>query len=474
MKPFKRLDQTDIDAFELVMPGRVFVGDAIVDDYDHDEMMEYGRYMPEAVLLAETTEEVSAALLYCNENNIPVTPRGAGTGLCGGCVATEGGVVLSTERMKRVLEVDATNMAATLEPGVLLMEFPKALEGTGLFYPPDPGEKSATMGGNAMTNAGGMRAVRYGVTRDYVIGMEVVLPNGEILELGGKVVKNSSGYSLLDLMIGSEGTLGLLTKLTVKLIPEPFENLSVLAPFDDLDMCIKAVPQVLACGEPTAVEFMEKEVIEAAEDYLGKQFPDKSADAYLLVRLDGPSAQALETPLERLTDLLLSLGAKDVLLADTDERKTSIWDARGAFLEAIKSSTPSMDECDVVVPIDKIADFVRRSVEISRELSLRIRSFGHAGDGNLHLYACKDNLRETEWKQKCEAIMDALYEEARALGGQVSGEHGIGHAKVPYLRETVGDVQMELMRGIKAVFDPNGILNPGKVVGYAEMTNETA
>ncbi len=468
MKPFKRIDAQDIEAFELIMPGRVFTGDAIVEDYDHDEMTEYGHFLPEAVLLAESAEEISAVLLYCSERNIPVTPRGAGTGLCGGCVATEGGVVLSTERMNRVLEVDVKNMAATVEPGVLLMEFPKALEGTGLFYPPDPGEKSATMGGNAMTNAGGMRAVRYGVTRDYVLGMEVVLANGEIIELGGKVVKNSSGYSLIDLMVGSEGTLGFLTKLTVKLIPEPKANLSVLVPFDDLDKCIEAVPRVLACGEPTAVEFMEKEVIQAAEEYLGKQFPDKSADAYLLVRLDGPSRAALDPALSELTDLLLSLGAKDVLLADTDERKTSIWDARGAFLEAIKGSTPSMDECDVVVPRDKIAAFVKKSVEIGKELKLRIRSFGHAGDGNLHLYALKDELETAEWREKCERVMNALYDEARALGGQVSGEHGIGHAKVPFLKETVGGIQMELMRGIKAVFDPSGILNPGKVVGYAE------
>ncbi len=465
MKPFSRVTAEDIAQFELIMPGRVFFGDAIVEDYDHDEMTEYGHFMPEAVLLCEDAAEVSAVLLYCNERNIAVTPRGAGTGLCGGCVATEGGVVLSTERMKEVIEVDVKNMTATVEPGVLLMEFPKALEGTGLFYPPDPGEKSATMGGNAMTNAGGMRAVRYGVTRDYVLGMEVVLANGEIIELGGKIVKNASGYSLIDLMVGSEGTLGFLTRLTVKLIPEPKENLSVLAPFDDLDRCIEAVPHVLCCGEPTAVEFMEKEVITAAEQYLGKQFPDKRADAYLLVRLDGPSRAALEPALSELTDLLLSLGAKDVLLADTDERKTSIWDARGAFLEAINGSTPSMDECDVVVPRDKIAEFVKKSVEIGKDLSLRIRSFGHAGDGNLHIYACKDAMSGDEWAKKRASVMDALYDEARALGGQVSGEHGIGHAKVAFLAEMAGETQMALMHGIKAVFDPNGILNPGKVVG---------
>ena len=462
---FNHVTEADLKYFRELLPGRVFSGEEISTDYDHDEMTIYGHYMPEAVLQALTTEDVSAVLKYCNEHNIAVTPRGAGTGLCGGCVAIHGGVVLSTEKMKKVLEVDTKNMTATVEPGVLLMEFPKSLEGTGLFYPPDPGEKTATMGGNAMTNAGGMRAVRYGVTRDYVLGMEVVLASGEVINLGGKNVKTSSGYSLIDLMVGSEGTLGFLTKLTVKLIPEPKVNLSLLMPFDDLDACIGAVPAVLGCGcEPTAVEFMEREVIACAETYLGKQFPDTSADAYLLVRLDDPSAEALKPAMDQLTDLALSIGAKDVLLADTDERKESIWNARGAFLEAIKGSTPEMDECDVVVPREDIPAFVRKSVEIGRKIGVRICSFGHAGDGNLHIYACKDDLADEVWEKVVEQVMDELYIAAKEMGGEVSGEHGIGHAKKGFLAESMGETQMNLMRGIKAAFDPKGILNPGKVV----------
>lgn len=465
MKQFKKVDAKDLQYFEALMPGRVMHGDGISTDYDHDEMTEYGHFKADAVLQALTAQEISAVMKYCNEQRIAVTPRGAGTGLCGGCVAIHGGIILSTEKMKKVLEVDEKNMTATVEPGVLLMEFPKSLEGTGLFYPPDPGEKTATMGGNVMTNAGGMRAVRYGVTRDYVLGMEVVLPDGTIMELGGKNVKTSSGYSLLDLMIGSEGTLGLLTKLTVKLIPEPKCNLSLLIPFADLENCISAVPKVLACGcEPTAVEFMEREVIACAEKYLGKQFPDTSADAYLLVRLDGASVDALQPSIDALTDLCLDLGAKDVLLADTDERKESIWNARGAFLEAIKGSTPSMDECDVVVPRDKIAAFVKTSGEIGKKHGVRICSFGHAGDGNLHIYACQDELQGEDWKKAVSGVMDDLYFAARELGGEVSGEHGIGHAKREFLHQSMGETQVRLMRGIKAAFDPNGILNPGKVI----------
>ncbi len=462
---FNKVTQSDISAFiDIAGKDRVFTGESISEDYARDEMTEYGLFMPEAVIQAETTEEISRILRYCNEHLIPVTPRGAGTGLCGGCVAKHGGIVLSTERMKKLIELDPVNMTATVQPGLLLMEFSKMLEGSGLFYPPDPGEKSATLGGNVMTNAGGMRAVRFGVTRDYVLGMKFVLASGEVLTLGGKTVKTSSGYNLIHLICGSEGTLGFLSEITLKLIAEPKANVSLLAPFDSLEKCVEAVSPVLSGTQPTAVEFMEREVIEDSEKYLGKQFPDKSANAYLLVRLDGADLNALSPAVDALTDILLEAGANDVLLADTDERKTSIWDARGAFLEAIKGGTKSMDECDVVVPRNSIAAFVLESQRLSKLYGLRVRSFGHAGDGNLHIYACQDDVPDDLWKKNVAALMQGLYDRARELGGQISGEHGVGHAKREFLFESAGETPIAIMRGIKYAFDPNGILNPGKIV----------
>lgn len=462
---YKKIAGEDILIFESVCSKeRVFTGKNINDDFTHDEMPEYGKYMPEAVIEAISTEEVSAIMKYAYANNIPVTPRGSGTGLCGGAVAIYGGVVLSLAKMNRILDFDEENLTITVEPGVLLMDLIKSVTEHGLMYPPDPGEKSATIGGNAMTNAGGMRAVKYGVTRDYIRGMEVVLPNGGIVEFGGKIAKNSSGYSLKDLMIGSEGTLGIATRLALKLIPAPKKVLSLLIPFSRLDECIETVPKIIKSRTvPTAVEFMQKEVIEAAEQYLGKQFPDKSADVYLLLTFDGNSTEEIERTYEDIARLCLDAGALDVFISDTEERQESIWSARGAFLEAIKSSTPEMDECDVVIPISKIAEFVKHVHTLENEYGIRIRSFGHAGDGNLHVYVCRDNLSEVEWKSGLQSIMNAMYGKAYELKGQVSGEHGIGYAKISYLSNSVGCVYMGLMKAIKNSFDPKNILNPGKV-----------
>lgn len=461
------MDVKDFTFIESIVGAERFIkGDCVNEDYSHDEMTEYGRFMPEAVALALTAEEVSQILSYTYGNNIPVTPRGSGTGLCGGAVAIHGGLVLSLAKMDRVLEIDPDNMTATVEPGVLLMEFNKRLLESGLMYPPDPGEKSATLGGNVMTNAGGMRAVKYGVTRDYVRGLEVVLPDGRITEFGGKVAKNSSGYSLKDIMVGSEGTLGIVTKLILRLIPAPKKTVSLLSPFESIDMCIDAVPAVIREGfSPTALEFMQQGVIELAETYLGKKFPDKSSAAYLLLSFDGESAAELSKVCDAAAKLLVEKGAKDVFYSDTEERQESIWSARGAFLEAIKSATPSMDECDVVVARNKIPEFLRYINELEKENDVRIFSFGHAGDGNIHIYICRDGLSDGVWEPLVSGLMRRMYARSRELSGQVSGEHGIGHAKIKYLEASLDQAAVSLMEGIKRVFDPKGLLNPGKVVG---------
>ncbi|MGE5561619.1 MAG: FAD-binding oxidoreductase [Chloroflexota bacterium] len=461
---FEPVREADLTFFrDLLGPARVHTGSAIADEFAHDELGE-ARHLPDVVLEPGSTEEVAAILRYANDHRLPVTPRGSGTGLCGGATPVCGGILLSLARLDKIIEIDEQNLTATVEAGVILLNFQETVERLGLMYPPDPGEKSATIGGNVMTNAGGMRAVKYGVTRDYVRGLQAVLPSGQVIEVGGKVAKNSSGYSLLHLLVGSEGTLATVTRVTVRLVPLPKKTVSLLVPFQSLPLAIRAVPQLaLKKINAQAIEFMEREVIEAAEDYLGKQFPDRSAPAYLLIRFDGNSMAELEGTIDAAAQVCLESGADDVLIADTIDRQAAIWEARGAFLEALKAGS-LMDEVDVVVPRDRIATFIEFTKEIEQAEGLRIRSFGHAGDGNLHVYLMRDDLSESDWHDRLERAMARLYARGRELGGQVSGEHGIGYAKRTYLSESIGMTQLQLMRGIKAVFDPHGIMNPDKVL----------
>ena len=462
---FKKIDDKDVQfLISVVGEDRVYIGEDINEDFSHDELASV-KVMPEALVEVKSTEEVSKVMKYANENNIPVTPRGQGTGLVGGSVALHGGIMLNMSKMNNILELDEENLTLTVEPGVLLMEISKYVEARDLFYPPDPGEKSATIAGNINTNAGGMRAVKYGVTRDYVRGLELVLPNGEVIEVGGKVVKNSSGYSLKDLVVGSEGTLAVVTKAILKLIPRPVKTISLLVPFNSLEEAIETVPKVIKSkSAPTAIEYMVRDTILSAEEFLGKPFPDKSADAYLLLSFDGNTKEDIEKAYERVAELCIEAGALDVYISETQERHEAIWSARGAFLEAIKASTTEMDECDVVVPRNKIAEFVKYSNDLQKQFDIRIKSFGHAGDGNLHIYALRDDMTQEVWDKKLSDVFDCMYSRARELRGQVSGEHGIGIAKRPYLKESFTEEQHQIMRGIKAAFDPNGILNPGKVV----------
>ena len=469
MATYNKLTPELIEQLKAAAPGHLYTGEDVNEDYSHDEMPIYGKQMPDALLMATSTEEIAAVMKICNDNLIPVTPRGAGTGLAGGCVPVLGGVVIDTTKMKKILSYDLENFTVTIQPGVLLQELADDCSRQGYLYPPDPGEKLATVGGNVSTNAGGMRAVKYGTTRDYVLAMTVVLPTGEITKFGAAVSKTSSGYSLLNLMIGSEGTLGIITELTLKIIPAPKKVISLVIPFEDLESAISTVPLIKKANlGPQALEFMEREIVLSSERYIGRSvFPQViegvTAGAYLLVTFDGEDEDELLDLVEKTSDLVLEQGALDVLVADSPAKIKDAWAARSSFLEAIEAETKLLDECDVVVPCNQIASFLTFAKKFGEECGLIIKSFGHAGDGNLHIYQCSNDLPEEEFKARVDKYFHTLYDHAVQCGGQVSGEHGIGRGKVKYLIESVGETNMALMEGIKKVFDPNMILNPGKV-----------
>ena len=447
----------------IVGEDNVIVGSDINPDYSHDELGAVKK-MPDALVRVHSTEEVSNVMKLAYKRSIPVTVRGSGTGLVGSAVPLMGGILLETTAMNKILSLDSDTLTVTVQPGVLLMELAAFAEDNDFLYPPDPGEKSATIGGNISTNAGGMRAVKYGVTRDYVRALTVVLPNGEIMKLGGKVAKNSSGYSLKDMVIGSEGTLAIICEAVLKLVPLPKVSVSLLVPFKDMKSAIEAVPYIIRSKvTPTAIEYMSRDTILFSESYLGKKFPDTKNDAYILLTFDGNTDEQVDADLKTVADLCLSIGALDAYIVDTEERKKSVWSARGAFLEAIKASTTEMDECDVVVPGNKVDEFIKFTHALAEELDIRIPSFGHAGDGNLHVYICRDSLSDDEWEHMLTVCFDRMYDKAEELGGLVSGEHGIGYAKKDYLKKQYGETHIALMQGIKKVFDDKNILNPGKI-----------
>ena len=463
---FKKFDDQDLQYFRsFIDASRLILPKDISEDYQRDELGTI-QGMPDIVIRVETTEEVSKIMTYANLHKIPVVVRGSATGLVGACVATHGGIMLDMTKMNRILRLDEKNMVLEVEPGVLLMDIYEFVEPKGYFYAPDPGEKTATIGGNIATNAGGMRAVKYGVTRDWVVALEVVLPTGEVTQFGRVVAKNSTGYALKDLVIGSEGTLCVITKAILRLAPRPEKTISLLVPFANAKDAITSVPKMLQAKlQPTAIEFFDRNTIGFSENFLGKKFPERRFDAYILLTFDGMNNSEIEREYQAAANLCLNeLGAVDVLIVDTQERKDDVWKARGAFLEAIKASTTFMDECDVVVPRDKIADYIFFTHDISEKYQVRIPSFGHAGDGNLHIYICKDDIDDQRWDKLLHDVFKEMYDKAAEMGGLVSGEHGIGFAKKQYMKRMLGNKQIELMQGIKCVFDPNGILNPGKVI----------
>lgn len=463
---YKKVTKADYEMIKFIIKDneRVLYGHSISSDYGHDELNTV-QSMPELVVKVKNTMEVSKVMTFAYRNKIPVTPRGAGTGLVGGAVPVYGGIVIDLSLMNRFLELDEENLTLTVEPGVLLKDIYSYVEKRDLFYPPDPGEKTATIGGNISTNAGGMRAVKYGVTRDYVRGLEVVTPIGDIINVGGKVVKNSSGYSLGNLIIGSEGTLGIITKVILRLLPLPKEVISMIVPFDSLDDAISAVPKIIKSKiVPTAMEFVESEILNDSAEYLGSRIPVQDAGAYLILKVDGNLKEVIEKEYREIAEACLKAGAKNLYIADTEERQEQLWKARGSFLKAIQSSTTEMDEVDVVVPRNKIADFVKYTKIVQEEVKIRIKSFGHAGDGNLHIYILRDQLDCDQWKEKLNRAMELMYKKANEFNGKVSGEHAIGFAKKQYLQDSNDFINLSVMKNIKKGIDVKNILNPGKII----------
>jgi glycolate oxidase len=421
-------------------------------------------HLPHLVVKPSKTEEVSKILSLANKNKIPVTPQGSLTGLSGASHPIKGGIALSLERMNRIIEIDEDNFMAKVEPGVLISEVHEETEKLGLYYPPDPGQESGSIGGNISTNAGGMRAMKYGVTRDFVNGLEVVLADGSIIQIGGKNVKDSTGYSLIDLIIGSEGTLGIVTKAILRLIPKPKYTALIYAPFESTIDAANAVQEIIKQKIlPFGLEYMSQHTVLTVEKYLEKKLPDNSHPAYLIVAVEANSKSELDRQLETAGEICLEMNAVDAYIADTINRQQQIWELRKAVFDAYLAMY-TLDEADVCIPRNKIPDYIMQADLIGKKHGVILVPVGHAGDGNLHYNILKhEDTSDEDWPNIMEAALFDLINLAHMMGGTASGEHGLGYTKRHYLEREVGRKQVDLMKGIKATFDPNGILNPEKV-----------
>lgn len=421
-------------------------------------------HLPGIVVKPSTSEQVSEVMKLANKHLIPVTPQGSLTGLSGASHPVRGGIALSLERMNRIIEIDENNLMAVVEPGVLISEIHEATEKLGLYYPPDPGQESGSIGGNISTNAGGMRAMKYGVTRDFVNGLEVVLADGSKIKVGGKNVKDSTGYSLIDLIIGSEGTLGIVTKAMLRLIPKPKLTALIYAPFESTIDAANAVREIINQKIlPFGLEYMTQHTVLTVEKYLEKKLPDNSHLAYLIVAVEANTKSELERQLETAGEICLTMGAVDAYIADTTSRQQQIWEARKAVFDAYLAMY-TLDEADVCIPRDKIPEYIEKANQIEEKQGVLLVPVGHAGDGNLHYNILKpEEMPQSMWPETLEATISELIKLSHEMGGTASGEHGLGYTKRQYLEREVGPKQVELMKGIKRVFDPNGILNPDKV-----------
>jgi glycolate oxidase len=437
-------------------------------DYAHDEThgAQY-THMPEVVVKPGGAPEIAEIMRLANRERIPVTPRGAGSGLSGGAVPLFGGILLSLERMNRILEIDEANLVAVVEPAVVTNEINEAVRRHGLFYAGYPmSVETCFIGGNVAENAGGGRAIKYGVTGRYVLGLEVVLPTGEIVEMGGKRLKDVTGYDMLHLMVGSEGTLGIFTRIVLRLLPLPAARTVLLVPFTDAAGALAVVPQIIARAHiiPASIEFMDAAALRAAYEMIGEKPPHPATGALLLIELDGASPAQCEAETEAVVDVCLQAGALDAYVGNTPTTEKRMWRVREKVSEALTLRSPHQTAEDIVVPPAAIAGLLTELERLSARYSVSIPCFGHAGDGNLHARIIKGREMPVEaWEAAKPAILADLYREVRRLGGTISGEHGIGMKRSPYLPLVMEPALIELQRRIKRAFDPLDILNPGKI-----------
>ncbi|MGD9032170.1 MAG: FAD-linked oxidase C-terminal domain-containing protein [Desulfobacteraceae bacterium] len=417
-------------------------------------------FMPDAVIVPGSTEEISKIMHLANRERINIIPRGAGTNICGSSVAREGGIIIAFHRMNRIVEIDPDNMCAVVQPGVVNADLQKEVAGYGLMYPPDPASMFvSTIGGNVALNAGGPRGVKYGVTRDYLLGLEVVLPTGEVIHTGGKTLKSVSGYDLTRLMCGSEGTLGIITEITVRLVPLPPAKATLQATYSDLDDAAKTVSAIIGSGiVPTTLELMDRVILDVIGDYGGAQFHE-DAEALLLIEVDGEEVLVKKQG-EIIERFCKERGAVVVEKAGTSEEAEKLWQARRTAFGAVASLRPNCIVEDATVPVKRLPEIIRKIVELTEKYQLKIGVLAHAGDGNLHPLIMTD-LRDKDEMARVDKALDELYEAAIGMGGTLSGEHGIGIAKDRFMGMEFSQRAIEVMRGIKRVFDPNNILNPG-------------
>lgn len=459
------------DLIEIVGKHNAITNNEEKLDYGHDKTEDYS-FMPDLVLKPENAQQISEVLKLCNQHLIPVTPRGGGTGLSGGALPVKNGLVISMEKFNKIIEIDELNLQATVEPGVITEVFQNAVKEVGLFYPPDPSSRGTCfLGGNLAENAGGPKAVKYGVTRDYVLNMEVVLPTGEIIWTAANVLKNSTGYNLTQLMCGSEGTLGIITKIVFKLRPYPQREVTLLAPFTSNEEACKAIAAIFKAGvNPSGVEFMEREAIERTQDYLMKEYQYKvnvdlpeNIAAHLLIELDGNDEEVLMREAETILGVLdrFDTGG-EVLFAESAQQKDELWKIRRNVSPAVNAYSLTKAE-DVVVPRGNLPALIVAIKEVGKKYKFNSVCYGHAGDGNLHINIMKENLPDDYWNNEVNEGIKEIFIKVVELGGTLSGEHGIGIAKRPYMHLAMAEKNLNLMRGIKSVFDPNGILNPDKI-----------